>query len=51
MSGTEGTMVIGAGNTVARDIRLAEMLISRRAHQTPTQPASADTKLKAPLAA
>ncbi|MGV3549515.1 NAD(P)/FAD-dependent oxidoreductase [Rhizobium sp.] len=42
---------IGPGNAVARDIRLAEMLIAKRAHPEPTQLASPDTKLKALLAA
>lgn len=42
---------IGPGNAVARDIRLAEMLIARRIHPDPAQLASADTKLKALLAA
>lgn len=42
---------IGPGNAVARDIRLAEMLIAKRAHPDPVQLASADTRLKALLAA
>ena len=42
---------IGNGNAVARDIRLAEMLIARRARPDPSQLASPDTKLKALLAA
>ena len=42
---------IGNGNAVARDIRLAEMLIAKRAHPDPSQLASPDTKLKALLAA
>ena len=42
---------IGPGNSVARDIRLAEMLIAKRAHPDPSQLASAETKLKALLAA
>ena len=42
---------IGPGNAVARDIRLAEMLIARRARPDPAQLASPDTKLKALLAA
>lgn len=42
---------IGIGNAVARDIRLAEMLIAKRAHPDPSQLASSDTKLKALLAA
>jgi len=42
---------IGPGNAVARDIRLAEMLIARRAAPPPEKLAAADTKLKALLAA
>lgn len=42
---------IGPGNAVARDIRLAEMLIAKRAHPDSALLASADTKLKALLAA
>jgi 3-phenylpropionate/trans-cinnamate dioxygenase ferredoxin reductase subunit len=42
---------IGQGNAVARDIRLAEMLIARRAHPDPERLASSDNKLKALLAA
>lgn len=42
---------IGPGNAVARDIRLAEMLITRRAYPDPALLASAETKLKALLAA
>jgi 3-phenylpropionate/trans-cinnamate dioxygenase ferredoxin reductase subunit len=42
---------IGTGNAVARDIRLAEMLIAKRAHPEPSQLASPDTKLKTLLAA
>lgn len=42
---------IGPGNSVARDIRIAEMLIARRAHPDPAQLAASDTKLKALLAA
>lgn len=42
---------IGPGNAVARDIRLAEMLIARRARPDPAQLASANTKLKTLLAA
>jgi 3-phenylpropionate/trans-cinnamate dioxygenase ferredoxin reductase subunit len=42
---------IGNGNAVARDIRLAEMLIARRLHPDPSQLASPETKLKALLAA
>lgn len=51
----EGRLVaasgIGPGNAVARDVRLAEMLIARRAHPDPAALASPDTKLKALLAA
>lgn len=42
---------IGRGNAVARDIRLAEMLIAARAYPDPASLASADTKLKKLLAA
>jgi 3-phenylpropionate/trans-cinnamate dioxygenase ferredoxin reductase component len=42
---------IGPGNSVARDIRIAEMLIARRAHPDPIQLAASDIKLKALLAA
>jgi 3-phenylpropionate/trans-cinnamate dioxygenase ferredoxin reductase component len=42
---------IGPGNSVARDIRIAEMLISKRAHPDPAQLAAPETKLKALLAA
>jgi 3-phenylpropionate/trans-cinnamate dioxygenase ferredoxin reductase subunit len=42
---------IGTGNAVARDIRLAEMLIAKRATPDPERLASPDTKLKALLAA
>src|SRR3954464_7556810 len=42
---------IGPGNAVARDIRLAEMLIARRAVPAPEKLAAADTKLKSLLAA
>lgn len=42
---------IGPGNAVARDIRLAEMLIARSACPDPAQLAAADVKLKALLAA
>jgi 3-phenylpropionate/trans-cinnamate dioxygenase ferredoxin reductase subunit len=42
---------IGRGNAVARDIRLAEMLIAKRACPDPSQLASPETKLKALLAA
>ncbi|MBE7183772.1 MAG: FAD-dependent oxidoreductase [Methylobacterium mesophilicum] len=42
---------IGPGNAVARDIRLAEMLIAKRAHPPAARLAAPDTKLKALLAA
>ena len=42
---------IGPGNAVARDIRLAEMLIARRAAPPPEKLAAADIRLKALLAA
>lgn len=42
---------IGPGNAVARDIRLAEMLIERRAAPPIEKLAAADTKLKSLLAA
>ena len=42
---------IGPGNAVARDIRLAEMLIARRARPDPASLASQDVKLKTLLAA
>jgi len=42
---------IGHGNSVARDIRLAEMLIARLAAPAPDQLAAADIKLKSLLAA
>ncbi|MGO6879081.1 NAD(P)/FAD-dependent oxidoreductase [Rhizobium ruizarguesonis] len=42
---------IGPGNAVARDIRLAEMLISARAHPNPAALAASDIKLKSLLAA
>ncbi|ANL37067.1 NAD(P)/FAD-dependent oxidoreductase [Rhizobium phaseoli] len=42
---------IGPGNTVARDIRLAEMLIAARAHPDPAALAASDIKLKSLLAA
>jgi 3-phenylpropionate/trans-cinnamate dioxygenase ferredoxin reductase subunit len=41
---------IGIGNGIARDIRLAEMLIAKRAHPDPTLLADPNTKLKALLA-
>jgi 3-phenylpropionate/trans-cinnamate dioxygenase ferredoxin reductase component len=42
---------IGVGNAVARDIKLAEMLIARRAHPLPAQLREAGVKLKSLLAA
>lgn len=42
---------IGPGNAVARDIRLAEMLIARRAAPAPEKLADPDSKLKALLSA
>lgn len=42
---------IGPGNAVARDIRLAEMLIAARLHPDPAALAAPDTKLKKLLAA
>ncbi|MGO6672722.1 NAD(P)/FAD-dependent oxidoreductase [Rhizobium leguminosarum] len=42
---------IGPGNAVARDIRLAEMLIAARAHPNPAALAASDIKLKSLLAA
>jgi 3-phenylpropionate/trans-cinnamate dioxygenase ferredoxin reductase subunit len=42
---------IGKGNAVARDIRLAEMLIAKRARPRAEQLASPDIKLKALLGA
>ncbi|MEO9335878.1 FAD-dependent oxidoreductase [Mesorhizobium sp. SB112] len=42
---------IGRGNAVAKDVRLAEMLIARRAHPPIEKLAAADVKLKALLAA
>ena len=42
---------IGRGNAVARDIRLAELLIARRAVPDPTRLADPDTRLKSLLAA
>lgn len=53
--GADGRLVaasgIGTGNAVARDIRLSEMLIARRAHPDPAQLADPQVKLKALLAA
>jgi len=42
---------IGQGTTVARDIRLAEMLITRRAYPDPERLAAPEVKLKSLLAA
>ena len=42
---------IGPGNAVARDIRLAEMLIAARIHPDPADLAAPETKLKKLLAA
>ncbi|RJG40562.1 FAD-dependent oxidoreductase [Mesorhizobium sp. DCY119] len=42
---------IGPGNAVAKDIRLAEMLIAKRARPNPAGLATPDVKLKALLAA
>lgn len=42
---------IGPGHTVAKEIRLGEMLIARRARPSPDQLTTADVKLKALLAA
>jgi 3-phenylpropionate/trans-cinnamate dioxygenase ferredoxin reductase subunit len=42
---------IGPGTAIARDIRLAEMLIARRAHPDPAQLAAPAVKLKSLLAA
>jgi len=42
---------IGPGNSVARDIRLAEMLIAKRAHPDPAALGDPATKLKSLLAA
>ena len=51
----DGTLLaasgIGPGNAVARDIKLAEMLIARRAHPVADQLAQADVKLKSLVAA
>jgi 3-phenylpropionate/trans-cinnamate dioxygenase ferredoxin reductase subunit len=52
---TDGRLIaasgIGIGNAVARDIRLAEMLIAARADPDPAELASPDTKLRKLLAA
>ena len=42
---------IGRGNAIARDIRLAEMLIAARAHPDRTALAASSVKLKSLLAA
>ena len=42
---------IGPGNAVAKDIRLAEMLIAKGARPLPEQLAAADVRLKTLLAA
>jgi 3-phenylpropionate/trans-cinnamate dioxygenase ferredoxin reductase subunit len=42
---------IGPGNAVARDIRLAEMLIAARAHPDPAALIASNIKLKSLLAA
>lgn len=42
---------IGRGNIVARDIRLAEMLIAARAHPDPAALVASSVKLKSLLAA
>jgi 3-phenylpropionate/trans-cinnamate dioxygenase ferredoxin reductase subunit len=42
---------IGQGNAVARDIRLAEMLIAKKARPPRDKLAAAETKLKTLLAA
>ena len=42
---------IGTGNAVARDIRLAEMLIAARAHPDPAALTASNVKLKSLLAA
>jgi 3-phenylpropionate/trans-cinnamate dioxygenase ferredoxin reductase subunit len=46
-----GASGIGPGNVVARDIRLAEMLIAAGSHPDPTALAAPETKLKTLLAA
>ncbi|WP_337184772.1 FAD-dependent oxidoreductase [Shinella sp.] len=52
---SEGRLIaasgIGPGNAVARDIRLAEMLIAARIHPDPAELAAPETKLKKLLAA
>lgn len=51
----EGRLVaasgVGRGNAIARDIKIAEMLIARRAHPRPERLREADVKLKSLLAA
>ena len=42
---------VGLGNAVGRDIKLAEMLIAKRAHPRPEDLSSASTRLKSLLAA
>ena len=42
---------IGPGNAVAKDIRLAEMMIARRLHPDPAALAAPETNLKKLLAA
>nr|WP_210314463.1 FAD-dependent oxidoreductase [Rhizobium lentis] len=53
--GADGRLIaasgIGPGNAVARDIRLAEMLIAARAQPDPSALTAADVKLKSLLAA
>ena len=52
---TEGHLMaasgIGVGNSIARDIRLAEMLIAKRAHPDPLLLADPEAKLKSLLSA
>ena len=52
---TEGRLLaasgIGLGNSIARDIRLAEMLIAKSAHPDPSLLADPEAKLKALLSA
>jgi 3-phenylpropionate/trans-cinnamate dioxygenase ferredoxin reductase subunit len=42
---------VGRGNVIARDIRLAEMLIAARAHPDPAALTASHVKLKSLLAA
>ena len=51
MAASSPPVAIGPGAMVARDIRLAEMLIERRAYPPREKLAAADTKLKSLLAA